>query len=126
MKRSYIGGGLLAVLLGICAVSSWAMVAIHGPIAGQLTRAGEQVLVGEFMEGRASAVQAKARWEKWSRFRACFSDHTPVEEIDAGFAELESYGAAGEDAAFAAKSVELAEQVKAVAESQTLTWWNLF
>ena len=98
------------------------MTAIHGPISGQLLRAQQQVLVGAFSQGRTSAVQAKAQWH----FRSCISDHTPVEQIDAGFAELESYGASGEDAAFAAKCAELAQQVKAVGEAQELTWWNIF
>lgn len=102
------------------------MTAIHGPISGQLLRAQQQVLVGAFPQGRTSAVQAKAQWEKWQHFRSCISDHTPVEQIDAGFAELESYGASGEDAAFAAKCAELAQQVKAVGEAQKLTWWNIF
>lgn len=126
MKRSYIGGGLLVALCLICGVCSWAITAIHAPLCGQLSRAQQQVLAGGFHEGRKTAMAAKADWEKWTIFRACVTDHTPVEEIDAGFAELESYGASGEDAAFAAKSGELAEMVKALAESQSLNWWNLF
>lgn len=126
MKRSYIGAALLVFLCLLCGVCSWAMTAIHTPLSGQLLRAQQQVLVGAFPQGRASAVQAKAQWEKWRHFRSCISDHTPVEQIDAGFAELESYGASGEDAAFAAKCAELAQQVKAVGEAQELTWWNIF
>ena len=126
MKRSYIGAGFLIFLCLLCAGCSWAMTAIHGPISGQLLRAQQQVLVGAFPQGRTSAVQAKAQWEKLQHFRSCISDHTPVEQIDAGFAELESYGASGEDAAFAAKCAELAQQVKAVGEAQELTWWNIF
>lgn len=126
MKRSYIGGGLLVGLCLICGVCSWALTAIHTPLCGQLLRAQQQVLAGGFEEGRITALEAKDQWEKWKVFRACVTDHTPVEEIDANFAELESYGNSGEDAAFAAKSGELAEMVKALAESQTLTWWNLF
>lgn len=126
MKRCWFGLGLLVVLLGLSLVSSWAMGAIHDPIAGQLSRAGERTLVGELTQGRALAVEAKAGWEKWSHFRACFADHTPVEDVDAAFAELESYGAAGEDAAFAAACAELSQRVKAVGEAHGLYWWNLF
>lgn len=117
---------MLVVLLCASWASSWAMMHIHDPISGTLQQAGERTLQGDLTGGRALAVQAKAGWEKWDHFRACFADHTPVEEITAGFAELESYGAAGEDAAFAAKSAELARQVQAVGEAHGLVWWNIF
>ena len=126
MKRSYIGAGLLVFLCLFCGGFSWAMWAIHTPISGQLSRAETQVLAGAFTEGQLTALEAKAHWDKWQKLRACLSDHTPVEEIDAGFAELESYGASEEDAAFAAECGVLAEMVKALAESQSLNWWNLF
>lgn len=126
MKRSWFGLGLLMLLLAVSLLSSWAMLAIHQPISRDLEQAGEVTLLGQFPEGRALAVRARAGWEKWAHFRACFSDHTPVEEIDAAFAELFSYGAAGEDAAFAAACSQLAQQVKAVGEAHGIYWWNLF
>lgn len=126
MKRCWFGVGLLVVLLAVSLAVTWAMGSIHEPISENLQQAAEQTLLGDLTQGRALAVKARAGWEKWEHFRACFADHTPVEEIGAGFAELETYGAAGEDAAFAAKSAELAQQVKAVGEAHGLVWWNLF
>lgn len=126
MKRCWFGVVLLVVLLAASLVVSWAMGSIHKPISADLQRAAEEALLGDLTQARSLAVKAKAGWKKWEHFRACFADHTPMEEISAGFAELEIYGAAGEDAAFAAKSAELAEQVKAVGEAHGLVWWNLF
>lgn len=126
MKRSWFGVGLLGVLLAISLLSSWAMGAIHDPISQDLRQAGEETLLDGFTQGRELAMRAKAEWETWTRFRACFSDHTPVEDIDAAFAELESYADAGEDAAFAAACSELAQKVKAIGDAHGLYWWNLF
>ena len=126
MKRSWFGLGLLGVLLAISLLSSWAMGAIHEPVSQDLEQAGALALVGELPRARFFQIRALAGWEKWAHFRSCFSDHTPVEDIDAAFKELESYGKAGEDAAFAAACAELARKVQAIGDAHGLYWWNLF
>lgn len=126
MKRSWIGFALLLCLLGLSILSSWAMTEIHEPIEEDLNRAAQRALLENWEDTGRFYRRARNRWEDWEQVRACFADHTPVEEIDAGFALLEVYLDARDKIAFAAASRQLAKQASAVGEAHELVWWNLF
>lgn len=126
MKRSWMGFGLLLVLLLLSILSTWAMVRIHDPIEADLNRAAQRALLENWEDTGRFFRRAKTRWEDWENLRACLADHTPIEEIDAGFALLEVYFEARDDIAFAAASRQLARQTAAVGEAHELVWWNLF
>ena len=125
MKRSWIGLGLLVALLALSSLSAWAMVKLHAPVEQQLNQAAECALLGDWGNTEAFFRRGKESWEKLERFRACFADHTPVEEIDSQFALLEIYCVTREQAAFAAACRELAEKCAAVGEAHAFVWWNL-
>lgn len=125
MKRSWIGLFLLLVLLILGGLATWGMGRIHEPIAKDLEQAAACSLPGDWESADKFFQNAKVNWKKWEHFRACLADHSPVEEIDAGFAELQVYSAAREDAAFAASCMALARKVAAVGEAHGLYWWNM-
>lgn len=125
MKRSWIGFALLVLLLMAGLAVTWAMDAIHDPIAEDLAQAAECALLGDWANAERFSRQAEESWEKWEHFRACFADHTPVEEVSAGFAEVHAYRAAEEHADFAAACGSLAEKVEAVGDAHGLFWWNV-
>ena len=126
MKRSWIGCGLLLVLLILSIGATWAMVAIHDPIEADLQQAARYVTQGDWENADLLFRQAKENWERRAHFRACFADHTPMEEIDGAFAMLETYRQTREDAAFAAGCRELSVKAAAIGEAHEPTWWNLF
>jgi len=126
MKRSWLGVGLLAIMLVIGLLVTRAMGRIHDPIARDLTAAGEYALAGNWNQAEALSQQASDSWEKHALFRACFADHNPTEEIDACFAQLETYKRMKEETAFAAACGETAQKVKAVGEAHKLIWNNFF
>ena len=125
MKRSWFGFGILLVLLIAALLTTWAMDEIHEPIAGDLEQAAEFALLDDWENAELFYSRAAEKWEKWEHLRACFADHTPVEEISAELAELEIYGIARENAAFAAACAETAEKGEAVGEAHGLVWWNI-
>lgn len=125
MKRSWMGLGLLLLLLALGLLTTWVMGNIHEPVARNLEQAAEFTSQGNRTAASACFVQARTNWEQWSRLRSCLADHSPVEEIDAAFARLQVYCAAREDAAFAADCRELAKKVAAVGDAHGLLWWNL-
>lgn len=125
MKRSWIGFALLLVLLAVSILSTWAMVRIHDPIEADLKQAAECAMLGDWEEAVSYSRSAQDRWEKWAHFRACFADHSPVEEIDADFAAMEVYRYDRDEAAFTAACCALARQVAAVGEAHELVWWNV-
>ena len=125
MKRSWIGFGLLVLLLVVATVTTVLMVRAHQPIGEDLTRAAQCAAAGDWAGAQACFQKARNRWDRWEHFRATLADHTPVEEIDAEFALLEVYCLAREDAAFAAECRALSQKVAAVGEAHEFVWWNL-
>jgi len=125
MKRSWIGLILLLILLAGGILSTWAMDEIHTPIEEQLNQAAECVLLGDWENGDLLFLQAQGDWKRSQHFRACFADHTPVEEADAEFAQLEVYRLTREDAAFAAGCRALARKTAAIGEAHEMVWWNV-
>ena len=125
MKRSWIGFALLLVLLVISAITTWGMTKIHEPIEKDLKQAAECAILGDWENAGHFFQESRNRWEDWKHLRACFADHTPVEEIDSSFALLEVYCYAQENAAFAAECCRLARQTAAVGEAHELAWWNM-
>ena len=124
MKRSWIGAGMLGVLLALGLLSARTMVSIHEPISRDLTTAGEYALTENWEQALAFSRQAAQSWEQTEIFRACFADHNPTEEIDACFAQLEIYGRMKEETAFAAACGETARKISAVGEAHKLIWQN--
>lgn len=125
MKRSWIGAGLLLVLLAVGIWSAWKMVEIHAPLETMLNRAAEQALGEDWESAEYLFRQAKESWQHQEILRACFADHTPVEEIDGEFALLEVYLQTREATPFAAGCRELARKTAAVGEAHGFNLKNL-
>lgn len=125
MKRSWIGFFLLVALLLGCILATSAMDRIHEPIEAQLIQASQQAMVGNWEKAEAFFQEAEDSWETWEHLRACFADHTPVEEIDGDFELLKIYCASRETISFAGGCRQLARQVAAVGEAHEFVWWNL-
>ena len=126
MKRSRMGLALLLVLLmGSIAVTR-AMERIHSPMEQELNLAARYAMAGDWNNAGALFRQVRDSWKKWEHFRACFADHSPMEEIDGLFAEMEIFAAAEEQVHFAATCAALSERMEAMADAHSLGWWNLF
>ena len=126
MKRSWMGAGLLALLLAGGLLVTFFMGRIHDPIARDLTTAGEFALAGDWEQAETLARQAKETWEEKELLRSCFADHGPMEDIDGCFAQLEIYCRMKEETAFAAACGETARKANAMGEAHSLRWENVF
>lgn len=126
MKRCWVGVIFLLVLLVGSLGVSWAMEKIHSPVEECLNQAARQALLGDWEQSEALFRRAREEWERWDHVRACFADHTPVEEISAGLRGLEVYCREQEEADFAARCLELAQKTAAVADAHSPKWQNLF
>lgn len=126
MKRSWMGAGLLLLLLAGGLAVTCCMAKIHDPIAQTLTAAGEYALAGDWEQADALYQDASAAWEKTRTFRACFADHGPMEDVDACFAQLKVYLRMKEETAFAAACAETARKADAMGDAHGLVWENIF
>ena len=121
-RRFYLGVGLLAVILALGLFAGWLMEKGQTPAAQLLEQAAQ---AENLEEGVAMAQRAKEIWrQKWKAV-ASVADHTPMDEIDSLFAELEIFAREGERVHFASCCNQLASQLRAVAEAHKLNWWNV-
>lgn len=125
MKRSWIGAGMLVVILAAALLVTWGMDRCHDPIARDLDSAAKYALSGDWDQAKALAKNADEVWKNNRNFSACFADHGPMEEIDADFAQLEVYAHSREEVAFAATAAALSQKVQAMGEAHGLVWWNV-
>ena len=126
MKRSWFGFFLLAALLLGSLLVTKRMVDIHDPVESRLLQSAGMAMEGNWHQAEDLFQRAEADWKKHARFRGCFADHNPVEEIDASFAMLRITCVSRDGVAFAGGCRSLARQVAAVGEAHELVWWNLF
>ncbi len=125
MKRSWFGLSLLLLILISALAVTWAMGALHKPIARDLELAAESALRENWDSAMALAEAAEAHWAKWDSLRRCFADHSPIEDIESNFVRLGAYGAEEETAEFAAACRELARKVEAMGDAHGLSLWNV-
>lgn len=126
LKAGEVAGPLLLILLLLLGLLlSWYMGRQQDRIARALEDSAWLALSGQWEDARETAARAKADWEqRWHRW-AALGDHSPMEEIDALFAQLTIYGAAGERTEFSQLCSALSCRIKAVGNAHRLRWWNI-
>lgn len=124
-KHFYFGVGILLVFLVLGILVAVFMDNACDPISLQLEEAAEKALSGDLEQGISLAAQAKNRWNGSRKKIATVADHTPIDEIQGLFAEIEVYATARDEEHFSACCAHLSQLMEAMAEAHSLTWWNL-
>ncbi len=125
MKRFWLGTSILAALLVISALACIAMDCIHSPIADDLELAAQAATAEDWTRAEKLVHSAHSRWKKYWCLTAAMADHTPMDELDGLFGELEIYLQARELPHFAVTGKHLSELARAMADSHLPVWWNL-
>lgn len=125
MKRLYMGIFVLALLLAIGLFISFAMNRIYTPITNLLEEAAAAALQENVSDAKEKAEKAKTLWDKYKNATATVADHTPMEDIDHLFAEMDIYMKADEHPHFAACCAQLAVKIQNMGDAHKLNLWNL-
>ncbi len=125
MARGWIGAGILAVFLALGLLIGCKMDQAHMPTQKLLAQAAEKTLQGEFEQAVALGTEAKARWDQHWNSTATVADHSPMDDVDALFGEMEIYGKTQEQPHFAAVCLELSQRIQAMADAHRFSWWNV-
>ena len=125
MSRTTVGVVLLMLLLTGSILSAFGMDRHNEDIASGLETAAEQALAGDMDLAGETARAAWKNWESGWNVCAAFTDHSPMEQIDGGFARLHLYERLQDPVAFASVCVELAKQVQAIGDAHGAQWWNI-
>jgi hypothetical protein len=125
MNRLWIGAGLLILFLLLGIVFGVWMDQTHSDLSLVLEEASQLASQERLQEAAALSQDAYTRWLRCRNATASLADHTPMEEIDSLFRELEVYVQMDEPVHFAATCAQLSAMLKAMSESQSVSWWNL-
>ena len=125
MKRGWIGLILLLVLLVGGILSAGYLTEYQKPLAAEMDRAGDLALLQEMEQASRIAREVRAQWQRRWKITAVFSDHQPMEQIDALFAQLEKYEAEDDPRGYALVCCQLASELMAMADGNIPSWWNL-
>lgn len=125
MARGWLGAGILIVFLALGMVVAVCMDNAHLPTGDLLEQAAEKTLNGEFDSAVALGMEAKNRWERQWNGTATMADHSPMDDVDALFGEMEVYAKTGEEPHFAACCLELSQRLRAIAGAHRFSWWNI-
>ena len=125
MKRGWIGAVLLLALLLGSGLSAWDMYSRQQPLEEAMDQAAEQVLTQNWEQASSLVHWANGQWRQYWKRNATFSDHSPMEEIDSLFSQLEVLENQGDALSYALICVQLSRAFSALADGHIPNWWNL-
>ena len=126
MKRVWIGGALLAVLLTVGLLAGWAMDRGLCPGAEKLKQAGELAAAGRWEAAEEMLDDVEESWEDRRWLVTALYDHEIVDDIDAALAQLEIYCDARDALAFRALCRSLAKNMEAAGKAHNGSVENFF
>lgn len=125
MNRLWLGIGVLAALLGCSLWVTGRSGKVHGDISQRLEQAAQAALAEDWPAVAVMTEQIHRRWDDNLRFSTAFSEHSLLDEVEAGIARLEVYLSRHQASDYAAQSAALARRVEALEEAHRLSWNNL-
>ena len=125
MKRLYIGIGFLAVLLAVGIGITVAFARLHEPLSEDLRAAIETAEAGDWETTDELVTKIRGDWERCRNFTAAVADHEPLEQMESLLAQIEVYARHRNVEEFASSAAALARMAAAMANSQSISWWNL-
>ena len=126
MKRVWIGGALLAVLLTAGLLAGWAMDRGLCPGAEKLKQAGELAAAGRWEAAEEMLEDVEEIWEDRRWLVTALYDHEIMDEMDAALAQLEAYCDARDTLAFRALCRALAKNMEAAGKAHNGSVENFF
>lgn len=123
MKRFLLGVGILLGLVAAGILTTRVINRIQQPVGAFLEQAAE---ASDWDRAESFSRQARDRWDRYRDLSAAVTDHTPMEQIDALFGQLEIYTQYRDWVRFRACCAELKAWTDAVAEAQSIRWWSIF
>lgn len=125
MKRMWIGIGLLLVIFAAALWLWLGLGGVFGRISDSLDRAAEAAAARDWAAAEENARAATQAWNTYRKIAASFTDHEPLEDMDALFRELAIYSRDKLSTEYAVVCVHLSRLAEAVEEALSLRWWSL-
>jgi len=125
MKQLWWGIALLIILLaGSIFLGNRLAESGEQPLR-DLDRAASAAAEGSWGKASALVLRAEKHWHSHRKLAAVLSSHDPLEQVDAAFAQLNTYAAAKDPVQFRALCAVLGQELTALYQSGLFRWWNL-
>lgn len=125
MRRFWFGLLLLTVLLvGGIFLGLW-VDSTFTALSKDMAKACDLAVQEQLLQADHIVSITYNRWLDCRKATAAIADHTPMEEIDQLFRELEVYMQAEEGIHYAATCAQLGALLQAMADSHSVSWWQL-
>ena len=124
MKRSYLGLGLLVVLL----IMGFLSAGITEGCSGIVTSLEEASLAAQredWLLSRTLYAEAEVAWKDRWELLASVTDHEPMACINEQFAQAKAFLDAQNQEEAAASLAQLSRQVQGLILDHRFTWWNI-
>ena len=125
MKRTWLGATLLAVFLLLGIFSGIWMEKTHNRLSLALDDACQLAVEKRLTEASVLSRDAYTQWLRHRGATASLADHTPMEEIDRLFQELEVYIQMDEPVHYAATCAQLCTLLASMGDAHNINWWTL-
>ena len=125
MRRCWFGAAALVGLLVLGLFSTGWMRYHSETITGNLDRAAAAAEAGDWNQASELVTRAQKHWNSGKFLGAILSDHAPMDQIETQMALLENARARRDTAAVRDLCTRITQALKAMAQSQQLTWENL-
>ena len=124
-RRFLLGLSLLLLVLAFAIGTSIGMKAIHALGEAELSQAAQLALAGDIDEAIPLAQKAYGRWQKYRGITSAFADHSPMDDTERIFREMQVYAQAGEEPHFAACCEQLSAMLRAIYETHAFSLKNI-
>ena len=125
MKRTWIGGGILAVLLAVGLLAGTLMDKQVSPWAEKLRLAAAAALDEDWDTALTLTADVQSHWDRVKAAAEILTTHEDLEQIEISFAQLSAY-ASKDGPEFSAICTALARQLEALGKAHGCSVENLF
>lgn len=125
MKRLWLGVALLVLILLLGILLQFGMEALHSRAVENLKAAADAALDGDWDAAQKLSRQAQQDWRSAHGITTAVADHSPMDDVDRLYAELDIYARQQETVHFAATCGQLSRLTEAIMEAQSFSWRNL-
>ena len=125
MKRLWISGGVLALLMAAALWNAWYIGRVTGTLNGTLARAEARVEEGNWEEALRTTQEARAQWDACSNYLYIVLRHSDTDQVEEGFETVVAYLEQRDLDEYAAANAQLMAQIGLLYDMEALTLRNL-
>lgn len=125
MKRAWIAGGVLIVLLIAAWANSWFIRSFTASLSDTLAQAETLAESGDWDQAGQLTQEAHQRWDSTSTYLCTVLRHADTDQVDISFHQVLEFLERQEDGEYSSANAALMSQIQLLAEMEQLTLKNL-